>query len=138
MLYRFGGELITGFLLGSASGCVVGLVAFAWLGHLRLAVCLLGGISGGVAAAAGFGLAMPFLLRLLRREPQVAAGPIALAVADMLTLLLYFNLARWLLADDLGLQAARQAGFANSSPGSSRFANFHGLSLRWKKMGKTE
>ena len=98
MLYRFGGELITGFLLGSASGCVVGLVAFAWLGHLRLALCLLGGISGGVAAAAGFGLAMPFLLRLLRREPQVAAGPIALAVADMLTLLLYFNLARWLLA----------------------------------------
>ena len=40
---------------------------------------------------------MPFLLRLLRREPQVAAGPIALAAADVLTLLLYFNLARWLL-----------------------------------------
>ena len=42
-------------------------------------------------------VAMPYLLRLLRRDPQVAAGPIALAAADMLTLLLYFNLARWLL-----------------------------------------
>jgi magnesium transporter len=37
---------------------------------------------------------MPYLLRLIRRDPQVAAGPIALAAADMLTLLIYFNLAR--------------------------------------------
>jgi magnesium transporter len=51
-----------------------------------------------VAGAAALGLAMPNLLRLLRRDAQVAAGPIALALSDMLTLLLYFNLARWLLA----------------------------------------
>jgi hypothetical protein len=38
---------------------------------------------------------MPYLLRILNRVPEVAAGPIALAVSDMLTLLLYFNLARW-------------------------------------------
>jgi magnesium transporter len=37
------------------------------------------------------------LLRLLRRDPQVAAGPVALAAADMLSLLLYLNLAHWLL-----------------------------------------
>ena len=43
-------------------------------------------------------VAVPFLLRILRRDPQVAAGPIALAVADMMTLLVYFNLARWLLS----------------------------------------
>jgi magnesium transporter len=97
MLYRLGSELVTGLLLGAASGGVVALVALAWLGHPRVALCLLVGIAGGVAAAAGFGLALPFLLRLLRREPQVAAGPIALAAADVLTLLLYFNLARWLL-----------------------------------------
>jgi magnesium transporter len=40
---------------------------------------------------------MPFLLRLLKRDLQVAARPIALAAADMLTLLVYFNLARWSL-----------------------------------------
>jgi hypothetical protein len=38
------------------------------------------------------------LLRILKRDPQVAAGPIALAASDMLTLLLYFNFDRWLLA----------------------------------------
>jgi magnesium transporter len=44
------------------------------------------------------GLTMPNLLRILKPDPQVAAGPIALAASDMLTLLLYFNFARWLLA----------------------------------------
>jgi magnesium transporter len=43
------------------------------------------------------GLAMPFLLRLLRLEPRVAAGPVALAGADIITILIYFNLARWIL-----------------------------------------
>ena len=40
---------------------------------------------------------MPYLLRILKRDPQVAAGPIALAVSDVVTLLIYFNLARWML-----------------------------------------
>jgi hypothetical protein len=31
---------------------------------------------------------MPYLPRILKRYPQVAAGPIALAASDMLTLLL--------------------------------------------------
>jgi hypothetical protein len=56
-------------------------------------------IAGGVAgAAAVVGLPMPYLLRILKRNPQVAAGPIALAASDMLTLLLEFSFARWLLA----------------------------------------
>jgi magnesium transporter len=50
-----------------------------------------------VAASAAIGLALPFLLRMIRRDPQVASGPIAMAAADLVTLLLYFNLGRWLL-----------------------------------------
>ena len=90
-------EGATGFLLGSASGAVVGLVALLWLGQVRVTLCLLGGIAGGVAGAAVLGVAMPILLRLLRQEPRVAAGPIALAGADIITLLVYLNLARLLL-----------------------------------------
>jgi magnesium transporter len=90
-------ELLTGLLLGGASALLVSLVALIWLGQLRVALCLVGGIAGGVAAAAVIGIALPNLLRLLRRDPQVAAGPIALALADMLTLLIYLNLARQLL-----------------------------------------
>lgn len=90
-------ELQTGFLLGAACGGLVALVALLWLGQFRVALCLLGGIGGGVACAAVLGLTMPYVLRLLRRDPQVAAGPIALAATDMVTLLVYLNLARWLL-----------------------------------------
>jgi magnesium transporter len=75
----------------------VGVVALVWLRHVSLVLCLLGGIAAGVAAAAVVGLTMPYLLRILKRDPQVAAGPIALAVSDMLTPLVYFNLARWML-----------------------------------------
>jgi magnesium transporter len=77
---------------------VIALVALLWLGQGRLALCLIGGITGGVAGAAVLGLALPVGLRLLRLDPRVAAGPIALAGADIITILLYFNLARWLLA----------------------------------------
>jgi magnesium transporter len=91
------GELATGLLLGGACGLVVGLVALAWLGQPRVALALLGGIAGGVTLSAGLGLTVPLLLRLLRLDPRVAAGPVVLAGADILTILLYLNLARWLL-----------------------------------------
>ena len=94
---RLAGELATGLMLGLTAGAAVGAVGLGWLGQARVALCLLGGIGGGVAIAAILGLAVPFVLRLLRLEPRVAAGPIALAGADIITILLYLNLARWLL-----------------------------------------
>jgi len=90
-------EFGTGLLLGLGAGAVIALVALGWLGQGRVALCLIGGITGGVAGAAVLGLALPVVLRILRLDPRVAAGPIALAGADIITILLYFNLARWLL-----------------------------------------
>jgi magnesium transporter len=93
-------ELTTGLLLGVACGVVVGGVAALWLGQpqgSRVALALLGGIAGGVTLSAVLGLALPLLLRLLHLDPKVAAGPVALAAADIVTILLYLNLARWLL-----------------------------------------
>ena len=89
-------ELFTGVLLGAACGSIVGLVALAWIGS-RVALSLLAGIGIGIAGSAVFGLAMPYVLRLLKRDPQVAAGPLALVFADMLALTIYFSVARWLL-----------------------------------------
>ena len=90
-------EALTGVLLGAACGLILGVIAFAWLGKAEVALCLLAGIGLGVAGSAVFGLAMPYLLRLLQRDPKVAAGPIALVIADMLALSIYFSMARWLL-----------------------------------------
>jgi len=101
LLKKLRSETTTGLFLGLACGLTVGVVAVIWLRHIRVnirvVICLLGGIVGGVTFAAVVGMAIPNLLRLFRRDPQVAAGPIALAAADMATLLIYFTLARWLL-----------------------------------------
>jgi magnesium transporter len=91
-------ESATGLLLGLASALAVAAVALVWLRDPTLGACILGGITGGVTVAAVIGTAMPNLLRLFNREPQVAAGPIALAATDMATLTIYFSLARWLLS----------------------------------------
>lgn len=97
MARRLGREVLVGLLLGAACGLVVGLVALVWKGSVKAGVSLCLGIAGGITASAAIGFALPFLLRLARRNPQMASGPIALAAADLVTLLLYFNLGRWLL-----------------------------------------
>lgn len=97
VLKKLRAESVTGLFLGVASGVTVATVALLWLGQPLVVVCLLGGIAGGVTCAAVIGVAMPNLIRFFHREPQVAAGPIALASTDIVTLLIYFSLARWLL-----------------------------------------
>jgi magnesium transporter len=97
LLRKVRAEVLTGLLLGLGSGAVIAAVGLAWLGNVRVALCLMGGITGGVAGAAVLGVTMPLLLHVLRLEPRVAAGPVALAGADVLTILVYLNLAAWLL-----------------------------------------
>jgi magnesium transporter len=87
-------EAVTGVLLGIATGLMVAALAVVWQRIAVLFLILAGGIGVGVTCAAVVGLAVPYVLRLLRRNPSLAAGPIALTLADMLTLLAYFNLAR--------------------------------------------
>jgi magnesium transporter len=43
------------------------------------------------------GLAIPSLLHAFKLDPKIAAGPITLAAADVLTLLFYFSLATIML-----------------------------------------
>jgi magnesium transporter len=90
-------ELLVGLLLVAACGLLVALIAGAWKGSFVVAASLFLGIVGGVVASAGVGLGMPFVLKLFRRDPQLASGPMALAMSDVVTLLCYFNLGRWLL-----------------------------------------
>lgn len=98
LLPRMSREGATGLLLGTACGLIVGLVSLIWKDSWSAATTLLSGIGAAVACAAVIGLTMPLVLRLLRCDPQVAAGPLALATTDTVTLLIYFSIARKLLA----------------------------------------
>ncbi|GIW81414.1 MAG: magnesium transporter MgtE [Gemmatales bacterium] len=90
-------EGMTGLLLGLSGGVLVGLVCYVWLREVNVMISLIGGIAGGVTCAAIMGASLATTLRLLNKNPHVAAGPIALTCTDIVTLFLYFNLARFLL-----------------------------------------
>ncbi len=97
LLERLRPEATTGVLLGLSTGLLVSAIAAIWQNLAVLFFIVLGGITIGVTCAAIAGLAVPHILRLLKRDPQVAAGPIALTCADVAALLAYFNLARLLI-----------------------------------------
>jgi magnesium transporter len=75
----------------------VALVAWSWKrdGPAALAVGL--AILFSMATACLLGVVLPRLVRWLRRDPRLASGPLVLASADVLTRLIYFTLAGWLL-----------------------------------------
>jgi magnesium transporter len=90
-------ELGSGLLLGFGSGLLVFLIAWAWRGTVLPAAVIGMSIAGAGIIAAAVGLSIPSLLHALKLDPKIAAGPITLAIADMLTLLLYLSFAKLLL-----------------------------------------
>lgn len=62
-----------------------------------VALVLCGSLVLTVSAAGLFGLSFPALLHTLRLDPKIASGPIALAITDICTVLVYFGLATLLL-----------------------------------------
>ncbi len=98
VLFRgFGREFLTALMLGSSCGSLVGLAAFLWKGVTFFGLVLAGAITVAMITACLLGVLMPTALRVARADPKIAAGPIVLALTDLLTLLFYFNLAGILL-----------------------------------------
>ena len=91
-------EFLTAAMLGSGVGAIVGLVALVWRNAGMVAVAIGLTICLSVVTACLLGTLLPMAARALRIDPRVAAGPIVLACADLLTLLLYFTLSGRLLA----------------------------------------
>jgi magnesium transporter len=91
------GELWTGIIIGLALGCLsFPLVAIAF-GNFSLAFAVSLAIltAGGVATS--IGLLFPWLLDRLGRDPAFGSGPVATIIQDVLSLLIYFAIAQWLL-----------------------------------------
>ncbi len=88
-------EFATAALLGIGCGILAGIVVIAWKPQPIAVVGVVGGIMATVVCAGLLGLVMPYLFRVMKRSTQVAAGPVALALVDMVSLLVYFALASW-------------------------------------------
>ncbi len=90
-------ELEEAVLIGLGCGLVVFLIAWLWRGAPLASAVIGTTVLGGTIIACISGLVVPSVLHALKLDPKIAAGPITLAVADVLTLTLYFSLATWLL-----------------------------------------
>jgi magnesium transporter len=90
-------EFATALLLGGACGLIVCLVAWLWRGNGAAALVIGGSIAASMLAACLIGVTVPTLLHRFKLDPRIAAGPVSLAVADVFTLLVYLNLATFVL-----------------------------------------
>jgi magnesium transporter len=90
-------ESATSILIGLGCGLLVGLVVGLWHGSMMAGAVIGGSIFLSLSAACSFGLVVPTVLHSLKLDPKIAAGPLTLALADITTLLFYFNLGRFFL-----------------------------------------
>lgn len=90
-------EAFTALLLGAACGLLVSLVVLVWQ-HEQMAALVIGAsVTFCLLTACVAGLTVPAALHAMKLDPKIAAGPLTLAIADIFTLLFYFNLAKLLL-----------------------------------------
>ncbi len=85
-------EVLTSFLLGIACAVTVALFVLLWSGEAQTGLAIGASIFLALCAASFFGLSIPALLHVLRLDPKIAAGPLTLAIVDLVTLLIYFSL----------------------------------------------
>jgi magnesium transporter len=90
-------EILVALMLGTACGATVGVVDWLWKGNPAVALAIAASILLAMLTACLIGVALPTALHRLKLDPRVAAGPIVLAVADVLTLLFYFNVSGLIL-----------------------------------------
>jgi magnesium transporter len=87
-------EGTAGLLLGLASGSLVTLIVGVWYKSLPPALVVGGSVAWCMTIANLLGLIVPTLLHSLKLNFRIAAGPLTLAVTDLMTLASYFTIAR--------------------------------------------
>ncbi len=86
-------ELATALLLGAGCGAIVAAIVWLWHGATLPAGVIGGSIFMALLTACILGLSVPSLLHAFGLDPKIAAGPVTLALTDIMTLLFYFSIA---------------------------------------------
>jgi magnesium transporter len=90
-------EALVGILIGLICGTVVGTVGAVWLQNGSLGLALASSMTFAIILSASIGLVLPLVFKRLRLDPAMASGPFVLAICDIQTLLVYFNLSSFIL-----------------------------------------
>lgn len=91
-------ELSVGLLIGLVCALAVGLAAALWKGNPALGLAIGVSINMAIGVSAVLGLTLPVVFRAMRIDPATASGPLVLALCDIQTLLVYFNVANFILS----------------------------------------
>ena len=89
-------EVTTAILLGISCGALVSAIVWLWRDDLRGAFVIGGSIMLSLVTACALGLGVPSLLHRFKLDLKIAAGPVTLALADFIALMIYFT-AAWLI-----------------------------------------
>lgn len=90
-------EFKTSVFIGIACAAVVAAVVVLWRRELMVAGSIFLAISLSMIIACLLGVIVPNILRAAKADPRIAAGPVVLAAADVVTLVFYFGLGSRLL-----------------------------------------
>jgi magnesium transporter len=96
-LYLFK-ELLVGAVLGTLMGLLGGVGAYFIAGSLPIGVAV--GVSLLVASliAASLASAIPMMFKALGKDPALGSGPLATAIQDVISIIVYFVFATWLVS----------------------------------------
>ena len=84
-------------LIAISSGIIVGSISLLWGDGVGPGLTIMFGIMISVYITSIIGSAIPFILHTRKWDPHVAAGPVVLMFADILTTFIYLSLGTWWL-----------------------------------------
>lgn len=84
-------------LLSTTCGVLVGLISLLWGQGVAPGLTIAVGLTISIALSASVGSSIPLFLHARQLDPKVAAGPVVLMFADIITTSLYLSLATWWL-----------------------------------------
>jgi magnesium transporter len=84
-------------LLAATCSIVVGSIAILWKDGTKPAGVIAVGILVSIVLSAIVGAMVPFLLHKGKLDPKVAAGPVVLMMADIMTTIIYLSIAKVVL-----------------------------------------
>jgi magnesium transporter len=84
-------------LLAVTCSLIIGAISIFWGDGLRPPFIIGTGILTSIVISATVGATIPFLLRRAKLDPKVAAGPVVLMFADIVTTIIYFSIAKAVL-----------------------------------------
>jgi magnesium transporter len=90
-------EFVTGILVGVGLGLVAMALSFWRWGPAGIALVLMVSLAAACLVATLVGIALPWVLHRMGSDPAFGAGPLATVIQDLLSIVIYLWVARWLL-----------------------------------------